>query len=316
MSSVLTAKAGLEEGIRARMVRIERKQTKKRAAGKTVAVGRQRIRRSPMAWVVLILCVLLAVVILSPLLLMLLNSFKTSADYTQNGPLTLPKQLYFGGLIRFWERTNFPLKFWNSLWIAVCSALLAVALSGLNSFALGIGRIRGSAFIVGLYMILTMLPGEGFVYPLFYLFKAVGMTNTGWTIVIICGIMNMAFGTYLLSSVTSTFPRELLEAAQIDGAGRWRTLWQVVFPILRPTCSVLFVFFFIWTWNEFYFTLIFLNSNDVQTIPLAIASLRGDKVMDVPTLNAGSLVSLIPAIVFFLLFQRTLSKGLTAGAVK
>lgn len=311
-NTIASTKVGFERRIRARMTTIEHRDAKKRA----ISVGRRKIHRSPMAWVVLILCALLAVIILSPLLLMLLNSFKTSADYTQNGPLTLPKELYFGGLIRFWQRVDFPLKFWNSLWIAVCSSLLAVVLSVLNSFALGIGRIRGSSFIVGLYMILTMLPGEGFVYPLFYIFKSVGMTNSGWTIVIICGIMNMAFGTYLLSSVTSTFPRELLEAAQIDGAGRWRTLWQVVFPILRPTCSVLFVFFFIWTWNEFYFTLIFLNSNDVQTIPLAIASLRGDKVMDVPTLNAGSLVSLIPAIIFFLVFQRTLSRGLTAGSVK
>ena len=247
---------------------------------------------------------------------MVLNAFKTSQDYTQNGPLSLPHELYFGGLVNFWKATDFPIKFWNSLWISVVSALLSVVLSLFNAYALGIGRVRGSSVIIALFMILTMLPGEGFIYPLFYMFNAVGMGNSQWTIVIICGIINMAFGTYLLSSVMSTFPKELLEAAQIDGAGRWRTLRDVVFPIMKSNCAVLFIFFFIWTWNEFYFTLIFLVSGDTQTIPLAIASLQGDRIMDVPTINAGSLISLIPAFVFFLIFQRTLTKGITAGAVK
>ena len=273
-------------------------------------------RRGPLRWVVLVACLLLAVLILSPLFLMVLNAFKTSQDYTQNGPLALPQELYFGGLINFWNATNFPIKFWNSLWISICSALLSVTLSLFNAYALGIGRIKGSSLVVALFMILTMLPGEGFVYPLFYMFNAVGMGNSQWTIVIICGIINMAFGTYLLSSVMGTFPKELLEAAQIDGAGRWRTLWSVVFPIMKSNCAVLFIFFFIWTWNEFYFTLIFLVSGDTQTIPLAIASLQGDRIMDVPTINAGSLISLIPAFIFFLIFQRTLTKGITAGAVK
>ncbi|KHD95737.1 ABC transporter permease [Bifidobacterium longum subsp. longum] len=267
-------------------------------------------------WVILIACVLFAILILSPLFLMVLNAFKTSQDYTQNGPLSLPHELYFGGLVNFWKATDFPIKFWNSLWISVVSALLSVVLSLFNAYALGIGRVRGSSVIIALFMILTMLPGEGFIYPLFYMFNAVGMGNSQWTIVIICGIINMAFGTYLLSSVMSTFPKELLEAAQIDGAGRWRTLRDVVFPIMKSNCAVLFIFFFIWTWNEFYFTLIFLVSGDTQTIPLAIASLQGDRIMDVPTINAGSLISLIPAFVFFLIFQRTLTKGITAGAVK
>lgn len=304
----MSASSSVKTGIQARMNRIEQcdrvKQSKTR---KPINLLR---------WVILIACVLFAILILSPLFLMVLNAFKTSQDYTQNGPLSLPHELYFGGLVNFWKATDFPIKFWNSLWISVVSALLSVVLSLFNAYALGIGRVRGSSVIIALFMILTMLPGEGFIYPLFYMFNAVGMGNSQWTIVIICGIINMAFGTYLLSSVMSTFPKELLEAAQIDGAGRWRTLRDVVFPIMKSNCAVLFIFFFIWTWNEFYFTLIFLVSGDTQTIPLAIASLQGDRIMDVPTINAGSLISLIPAFVFFLIFQRTLTKGITAGAVK
>lgn len=304
----MSASSSVKTGIQARMNRIEQRNRVKQS--------KTRKPINLLRWVILIACVLFAILILSPLFLMVLNAFKTSQDYTQNGPLSLPHELYFGGLVNFWKATDFPIKFWNSLWISVVSALLSVVLSLFNAYALGIGRVRGSSVIIALFMILTMLPGEGFIYPLFYMFNAVGMGNSQWTIVIICGIINMAFGTYLLSSVMSTFPKELLEAAQIDGAGRWRTLRDVVFPIMKSNCAVLFIFFFIWTWNEFYFTLIFLVSGDTQTIPLAIASLQGDRIMDVPTINAGSLISLIPAFVFFLIFQRTLTKGITAGAVK
>ena len=304
----MRASSSVKTGIQARMNRIEQRDRVKQS--------KTRKPINLLRWVILIACVLFAILILSPLFLMVLNAFKTSQDYTQNGPLSLPHELYFGGLVNFWKATDFPIKFWNSLWISVVSALLSVVLSLFNAYALGIGRVRGSSVIIALFMILTMLPGEGFIYPLFYMFNAVGMGNSQWTIVIICGIINMAFGTYLLSSVMSTFPKELLEAAQIDGAGRWRTLRDVVFPIMKSNCAVLFIFFFIWTWNEFYFTLIFLVSGDTQTIPLAIASLQGDRIMDVPTINAGSLISLIPAFVFFLIFQRTLTKGITAGAVK
>lgn len=304
----MSASSSVKTGIQARMNRIEQRDRVKQS--------KTRKPINLLRWVILIACVLFAILILSPLFLMVLNAFKTSQDYTQNGPLSLPHELYFGGLVNFWKATDFPIKFWNSLWISVLSALLSVVLSLFNAYALGIGRVRGSSVIIALFMILTMLPGEGFIYPLFYMFNAVGMGNSQWTIVIICGIINMAFGTYLLSSVMSTFPKELLEAAQIDGAGRWRTLRDVVFPIMKSNCAVLFIFFFIWTWNEFYFTLIFLVSGDTQTIPLAIASLQGDRIMDVPTINAGSLISLIPAFVFFLIFQRTLTKGITAGAVK
>jgi len=118
------------------------------------------------------------------------------------------------------------------------------------------------------------------------------------------------------SSVLGTFPKSLLEAAALDGANRRQILWKVVFPIVRPTLSVLVIFFFIWTWNEFFIPLVMLIDNDTQTIPVALASLQGDRLMDAPTTNAGALISLIPAVIFFFVFQRTLTRGVTAGAIK
>jgi raffinose/stachyose/melibiose transport system permease protein len=248
--------------------------------------------------------------------IMLLNAFKSPAEYSQNGPLSLPTHLYTDGLVNFWNRVQYPGKLGNSIMISGAVAILATLVSLLNAYALGIGRVRGRMTIVTLFLLANMLPQEALIYPLYWLAKQTHLYNTQLVVIIIFTAIQSAFGTYLLSSVFSTFPPSVLEAASLDGANRWQVLWRVVFPISRPTLSVLVIFFFIWTWNEFFIPLVMLIDNATQTIPVALASLQGDRLMDAPTINAGSLISLLPAILFFLIFQRTLTRGITAGAVK
>jgi raffinose/stachyose/melibiose transport system permease protein len=257
-----------------------------------------------------------ALAMLVPFAFMLLNAFKSPGDYSTNGPLSWPSEFYTTGLRTYWEQVDFPVKLWNSVLISGSVAVLAVIVSLLSAYALGIGRIRGRLWIIGLFLLANMLPQEALIYPLYHFAKEAGLYNTRLAVIIIFTVIQAAFGTYLLASVLGTFPRTLLEAAALDGAGRWRILWRVVLPNVRPTISVLLVFFFIWTWNEFLIPLVMLIDNQTQTVPVALASLQGDRLMDAPTTNAGALISLLPAILFFLIFQRTLSRGITAGADK
>jgi raffinose/stachyose/melibiose transport system permease protein len=266
--------------------------------------------------VILAAALLFGLLIALPFLLILVNSFKSPADYTAGGPLSLPTSLYVDGLVNFWNRVEFPQKLWNSFVIAGLVALFAVVISVFNAYALGIGRVRGRTWIIVLFLLANMLPQEALLYPLYFLFKQVGLYDNIWAVIIIFTVIQSAFGTYLLSSVYGTFPKEVLEAASLDGASRWQILWRVIVPISRPTLSVLAIFFFIWTWNEFLIPLTFLVSNDNQTVPVAITALQGDRLMDVTTTSASALLGLIPTLVFFLLFQRTLTRGITAGAVK
>jgi len=129
-------------------------------------------------------------------------------------------------------------------------------------------------------------------------------------------VLHSAFGTYLLSAVLTAFPREILEAAQIDGANRWQVLWLVVVPVLRPTLMVLATFFFIWTWNEFLIPLVLLVSNNNQTVSLAMGLTRGQNLSDPVLQAAASLLGIAPTIIFFLIFQRTLTRGVAVGSVK
>ncbi|QYF73677.1 carbohydrate ABC transporter permease [Cryobacterium sp. PAMC25264] len=267
-------------------------------------------------WMILLVAILIGLLIAVPFFLILINSFKSPADYNAAGPLTLPTNLYFDGMVNFWERVNFPEKLWNSFFISSIVAILAVVISLLNAFALGIGRVRGRTWIVLLILLANMLPQEVLLYPLYFMFKSVGLYDNQWAVIIIFVVIQSAFGTYLLASVLGTFPKEILEAASLDGASRWTILYRVVYPITKPTLSVLVIFFFIWTWNEFLIPLTFLVSNASQTVPVSIAVLQGDRLMDVTTTSASALLGLLPTLIFFLIFQRTLTRGITAGAVK
>jgi raffinose/stachyose/melibiose transport system permease protein len=273
-------------------------------------------RKSWTDWLVLVGIILGAALVIAPFLLILVNSFKSPTDYSTNGPLSLPTSIYTDGIAAFWDRVNFPLKLGNSILISGLVAIFAVIVSMFNAYAIGIGRVKGRTWIIILFLVANTIPQEALLYPLYFMFKQVGLYDNVWSVIIIFTVIQSAFGTYLLSAVYGTFPKEILEAAVLDGASRWQVLRRVVFPISRPTISVLLVFFFIWTWNEFLIPLTFLVSNDNQTVPVAIATLQGERLMDVTTTSASALLGLIPTLIFFLIFQRTLTRGITAGAVK
>jgi raffinose/stachyose/melibiose transport system permease protein len=270
------------------------------------------LRRYP---VLIALCVA-ALFMIVPFLIVTVNAFKSPTEYAQNGPLSLPDGLYTQGVKDFWERVDFGQKLVNSVLISGSVAVLAVILSVLNAYAIGIGRIKGRTWVLAFFVLANMLPQEALVYPVYYLSKEVGLYDTRLSVIIVFTVIQAAFGTDLLSAVLGQFPREILEAARIDGANRWQVLWRIVVPVSRPTLGVLLVFFFIWTWNEFLLPLVMLISNDNQTVSVALGVLQGQRLMDATMTNAAALLGVLPAIVFFLLFQRTLIRGVTAGAIK
>ena len=285
-------------------------------AFRPVSTKHKKRPRTASEWIVLALIVLGALVVVFPMLLLLINAFKSPADYANSNPLELPAAISFDGIKAFWSGNNFPRALWNSVFISGMVAILAVILSVLNSFAIGIGRVKGRTWLVLVFLMANLVPQEMLFDPLFKLYDRLGLLSNPWSVIITFVVIQSAFGTYLLSSLLGTFPKEILEAAAVDGASRFRSLRSVIVPILKPTLAVLMVFFFIWTWNEFLLPLAFLNTDDSLTVPLVLEQLNGERQTDTTTLVAGTLISIIPTIIFFLIFQRTLTRGITAGAVK
>ena len=134
--------------------------------------------------------------------------------------------------------------------------------------------------------------------------------------IFILTMFHLSFGTYLMKSVMESFPKDLIDSAKMDGANKFYTLFRIVTPLVMPTLSVLFVFFFIWTWNDFFISLIFLISEKIQTLPLGILRLRGQYKVDMTYQAAAALLLCLPCIIFFFVFQRTLTRGITSAGIK
>ena len=265
---------------------------------------------------VLALLIVGAVLTLFPFVLAAINAIKSPQDYGANGPVALPRSFDLTALITFWNEVRFGEKLWNSFLISGCVAFFGVTISLFNAYAIGIGRVRGRGLVLIAYLFGIMVPQEALVYPIYYLAKTVGLYDTKTSVIVVFSVLQGAFGTYLLSAVLTAFPREIVDSAHIDGASRWQVLWHIVIPMLRPTLSVLAVFFFIWTWNEFLLPLVLLISNDNQNVSIALGSLHGQYTSAPTTSAAAALLGIIPTVIFFLVFQRTLMRGVTVGAIK
>jgi raffinose/stachyose/melibiose transport system permease protein len=268
------------------------------------------------AWVAFIAVLLVAIGWLFPFWMAVANALKTQEEFIANGPLSFPTQPTLEHLIKFWNDVNFPQKLWNSTWTSLGAAVLTVTLSFLTAYAIGIGKVKGKVWILGFFMVALTLPQEAMIYPMYIAAKSMSLYDNLWVIVIIFGVLQTAFGTYLLSSVLTEFPSEILEAAKIDGANAWRMLTDVVLPILRPTLLVLLTMVFIWNWNEFLIPLVLLPSNDNQTVSLGIAVTTGQWTTEPTARAAAALLGALPSLIFFLVFQRSLMRGVTMGAVK
>lgn len=275
-----------------------------------------RRRRSALDHFALLGLVVTAVLMLLPFAVVVLNALKSPQEYAAQGPLSLPGGVYLDGLRDFWLRVDFGGKLMNSLLISGSVAVLAVVLSVLNAYALGIGRVPRTARAARRSAARRDGAAGGPRLP------AVLAEQAGRALRPEArshhhlhrhpdGVRDLP-----VSSVMAAFPHEVLEAARVDGAGPAQILWRIVVPILRPSIAVLLVSFFIWTWNEFFLPLVFLISNDNQTVPVALGVLQGQRLMDATMTSASAALGVPPAVVFFLLFQRTLTRGTTMGAVK
>lgn len=272
--------------------------------------------KGALPYVVLIGLILMALLWLVPPYMAFINAFKTPQDFLQHGVLSFPQHWDFSKFGKFWKEVQFTKKLANSIQVSMLVALISVTLSFLTAYAIGIGRVKGRMWILGFFMVAFTIPQEALIYPMYSVSKSLNLYDNIWSIIIIFGVMYTGFGTYLLSSVMSTFPEEILEAARVDGAGPFRILRSIVLQLLRPTLFVLATMFFIFTWNEFLIPLVMLPSNDNQTVTLAMAVTTGQYTSDPTARAAAALIGFMPSVIFFLIFQRTLMKGITLGSVK
>jgi trehalose/maltose transport system permease protein len=206
----------------------------------------------------------------------------------------------------------------NSLIVAGSTVLICLLLSVSAAYALGRVRFRGRSTILMLTLAVSMFPQVAVLTGLFELVRWAGLYNSLGSLILSYMIFTLPFSVWVLTTFIRELPRELEEAAIVDGAKPWQILVRVFLPLLGPALATTGLLAFIAAWNEFLFALTFTLTNEVRTVPVAIALISGATQFDIPWGNimAASVVVTVPLIVLVMIFQRRIVSGLTAGAVK
>ncbi len=256
----------------------------------------------------------LTLVSLFPLLWMVSVSFMPPGAASTLPPPLLPAAPTLANYRELLLRAGMARFFLNSLFLAGVVTICSLTLNTMAGYAFAklpfAGRERLFQILIGALVI----PGQVAMLPLFLLLKYMGLVNTYGGIIV--PAMAGIFGIYLVRQYARTIPDELLEAARMDGAGEVRTFAIIVVPLLRPVLVSLAIFTFLGCWNDFMWPLIVLTDQELQTLPVALASLSREHVQDSELMMAGSVVTILPVLVLFLALQKHYIQGLLMGSVK
>ncbi len=257
----------------------------------------------------------IAVSTIYPLLFLASTALRTKDDYTAN-PAGLPSHLTFDNISGAFSHAHIGHYAINSLLVVVPAVLVTTILATLAAYALVHFEIplRRTALVV--VVLLMAVPPTILLIPVFKVILDAGLLNERLGLILVYVALMLPFGIYLLASFMRSVPKELLLAAQIDGAGPLRTLWSVVIPLVRPALLTLLTLSFLFLWNELLFSLVLLQDEEHRTIMVGIAQAQGQFQKNLGVVAAGLLLSMIPPLLIFVFFQRSLTRGLTAGAVK
>lgn len=301
--------------------------------------------RTPYVIINTVLVIILAVIFAFPLYWIITGSFKTGASINATTPEWWPSEWVMTNYDKLFSRQTAPL--WelavpfsdhftangnpiyfsigptmaaalrwmvNTVFMAIASMVITCITAAMAGYALAKKRFVGRELLFTLIVCAMALPKQVILIPLLREMSALGLYNTTWAVIL--PIVGWPFGVFLMKQFSEGIPREMLEAARIDGAGEIKTFTQIVIPMVKPGIGALAIFTFINSWNDYFMQLIMLSSTNKLTISLGIAKLQAENSTDFGLIMAGAALAAVPIIIVFLIFQKNFTKGITMGAVK
>ncbi|MEI3846852.1 MULTISPECIES: carbohydrate ABC transporter permease [unclassified Microbacterium] len=265
--------------------------------------------------VVMIVLAVLVVIVASPVLYALLNSFRSYSEITVD-PMGLPTAFTLDNYVQLFQQTDYGEALVNTLIITVVTVVLLVAIVPMAAY--GIERIggRSARWLYILFIAGLMIPFQVRMIPLVKGFDDVGLYSTLTSVILVHLGGAASFGILLYCSFIKGIPVEVEEAAFVDGAGRFRTFWSIVFPMLLPVTSAFVIIQALGLWNDFFIPLVFLDSSSAGTINVAINRMVGLLTSQWQLIYTGAILAIIPSVAIFAAFQRYFIKGMSIGAVK
>jgi raffinose/stachyose/melibiose transport system permease protein len=236
---------------------------------------------------------------------------------------TLPVQgfpnlssLHFENVSRAWDVGHFSLYMRSSVIVVIPVVLGATVLSVLGGYAFGIMRFPGRTLLFYVLMLGLVMPYEAMVIPIYYDLRGVGLTDTYWGLILPDIGISLSFGCFWMRAFFKSVPASLIEAAKIDGASGFTILRRILLPQAKPPIVAMMALLFMWTWNDFLFPLVMMQSEDRQTAPLGISLFQGQYTTDTQGLASAAVLVALPVVLVYVVLHRHFVRGMTEGAAK
>lgn len=262
-----------------------------------------------------VLLAVYAAIILVPLTVVLFTTVKTTQQMYA-GPFAPPTEPTLANFTELLEGGRLTVNLMNSVIVTGASVVVTLAVSSLAAY--GISRIHGWVGVVvfGAFALGLAVPAQVAMIPQYVIIKQIGLTNSLLGLIIINVAVTVPVAVFILTGFLKTLPAELFEAAEIDGAGAFRTYLSIAMPLATPSVAAVAIFLFVMHWNDLLYPLLFITDPAKATLPKALLDFRGEYTINYPVLFAGVLVASAPMVIAYVFLQRWFVTGLTAGATK
>ncbi len=250
-----------------------------------------------------------------PILWLLSSSLKTQQEFAQSS-MALPSALNLKNYISVFTETNMLRYIVNSLRNTVLSVGLIIIMAFTAAYVLSRYKFKGRNFIYNYFIIGMLIPIHALLVPMYVQFKQAGLTNHWYTLLLPYIAFGLPISIMLIESYISAVPKELEEAAAIDGSGFFMTIFKIIFPLTGPILATVAIIQFFAVWNEFSFALILVSKETLRTVPVGLTMFKGAYTIDYPRMMAGILVTMFPVMLLYFIFSRRIIESMVAGAVK
>lgn len=263
-------------------------------------------------WIFLILMALFAVI---PLLQVLLNSFRTDSQ-VKSMPIGLPEQIMFDNYADTWKIGEYGIAYINTALIAFFVIIIVLTIVGLGAYALSKLEFKLRGFMTAYFFVAISLPSFLYIVPDYSILNKIGLINTRTGLAIIYIAMQIPFNMLLLKTFLIGIPRELEEAAKIDGCNELNSFLRITVPIAKPMFLTIALLVFVNVWNEYLWSNTFISSDALKTVATRYVRFTGQYGSNMARIYTASVVSIAPVIILYLLFSRKFIEGMTSGSVK
>lgn len=258
---------------------------------------------------------LLAIAFLVPVVFIAFTAVKSNAELLSKPFYAIPEKIHWNNFTEAWERGRLGMYMKNTAIISFTKVPLGILVEALAAYAIARMKFRGSNAVFALFLVGMMIPMQATLVPLNILLNKLNLVNTYPGIFLIYIGFGIPFGILILRGFFRTIPKELDEAALIDGCSEMGKFFRIILPLSMPAVATLFIFDFMATWNEFLLAQIFITKDSMRLITTGLLAFRGEYSTNYSLMNAGVLISVLPILGVYLAFQRYFVEGL-AGAVK